>query len=139
MSAVRRLTHQRVRDVYRFCSAPRQKRTGIVEIEGISSKHTMTVRRVELRALEIRDMLGDLPDAFRRGDRPEHKQGWSVGQMIIDRHGTLWTQDFETIEMLCVLGLAAGVGGWCERDRARWARFPYGLPYFYVDIPWILQ
>ena len=125
----RRLTHQRVVECYGRCAAPAQKRLGVVTVRGIVAEHTLVARRLELEERAVREMLEELPDGFRAG--PEaHRGGGSVAQMVVDRHGIMWTQDLAVVERLVVLAIATRQGRFVVEDRAKWARLPGGFPYF---------
>lgn len=135
MSVPRLLTHSRVEETYRRVSAERGTTIGTVEVSGIMFRHTLKEKRVGMERLSVLEMLGELPLPFRTSLEPGGKGGWSVVRMVVDVHGTLWTGEMSTVEKLCVLGIAAGYGRWCEPDRSRWERkFPGGLPYYVVDL-----
>lgn len=134
LSQPRLLTHGRVVDTYRRVSAPPGRTLGVTEVSGITSKHTLIAKRLEKWSGEVRNMLAELPDGFHA---PRHS-GWGISQMIIDRHGTMWTDSLLVIEMLCVLGIGTGLARWCEPDRSKWAETG-GFPYFVVQLPGLVS
>ena len=125
----RPLCHARVDEVYSLVSAPKLRRTGIVEVEGIIARHTLLKKRLDMHRGDVLEMLAELPSGFHA---PEHR-GWSVAEMILDRHGTMWTTEMPTIEKLCVLGIGLGLAHWCS-PRSTWSRLPGGLPYIVVEL-----
>ena len=130
----RLLTHQRVNFVFDKCDAPKKVRIGTIEISGISSTWTLLEHRLGEYREAIVEMLGELPDGFHA---PYH-EGWSVGRMIIDNRGLVWTTDMATVEKLCVLGIASKLGNFCA-PRDKWHLLPYKLPYIVFHLPGMVQ
>jgi hypothetical protein len=80
-------------------------------------------------AAEIRAMLAELPDQYRKSGGG----GWSFLNACDDRHGTQWTGFHRTMEHLFMLGLAIGAVT-LLMPRELWDALPGGMPYYMVDV-----
>ena len=77
---------------------------------------------------EIRGMLAELPDQFRRASG-----GWSFLNACNDRYGNQWTGLHAVMEQLFMLGMSAGLVTEVF-DRGMWPALPGGMPYYVIDL-----
>lgn len=126
---VYRLRADRVEEVFRLCLFEEDEdQSAGVFVPGIVNNAKLHPGRVAERRSEIERMLAELPDGFRRSEGG----GWSFLAMCDDRHGEQWAGLHQTMELLCFLGIAAGVARWLIPDREVWEMLPGGMPYFVV-------
>jgi hypothetical protein len=118
------LTPDHVYRIFQEC----QTDTGI-EIRGIVNAAIFNPAAIASHQDEIRDLVAELPDEFRRSGGG----GWSFLNACFDRHGQQWTGEHRTMEMLFMLGIAAGVVTE-QLPRELWVQLPGGMPYYCVDL-----
>ena len=83
--------------------------------------------KVENHRQDIKDMLAQLPLAFRKEDGG----GWSFLQMCNDEEGNQWTGVHKQMDALVCLGLAIDELRFCL-PREMWKVFPDGIPYVQI-------
>ena len=120
------LTAERVEHLFAACLAPDEK--GVI-VEGIVSKAAFRADALDARRAEIRAMLAELPDQYRKSGGG----GWSFLNACDDRHGTQWTGFHRTMEHLFMLGLGIGAVTLLI-ERELWDALPGGMPYYMVDV-----
>lgn len=96
-------------------------------IEGVMLKVVFNPEKVENHRQDIKDMLAQLPLAFRKEDGG----GWSFLQMCNDEEGNQWTGVHKQMEALVCLGLAIDELRFCL-PREMWKVFPDGMPYVQI-------
>lgn len=123
------LTADRVHDLASDC-LPEDEITDpneYIEIDGIMHVFRFDRHEIEARRSEIGELLLELPYSFRKSEAG----GWSFLSACDDRHGTQWTGEHRMVELLFVLGQAAGyVELLTPRDM--WSILPGGMPYYAV-------
>lgn len=96
-------------------------------IEGVRLKVVFNPEKVENHRQDIKDMLAQLPLAFRKEDGG----GWSFLQMCNDEEGNQWTGVHKQMDALVCLGLAIDELRFCL-PREMWKVFPDGMPYVQI-------
>jgi hypothetical protein len=100
-----------------------------IAVSGVISRATFAPDTIEAARDEIRAMLAELPDQFRKSG----EGGWSFLNACQDRHGSQGTGLHADMEILFMLGIAAGlVTEVLPRDL--WSALPGGMPYYAVDL-----
>lgn len=97
-----------------------------VRAEGILRTLVFDPEKVVSRKADIEALLRQLPKQFFQAGGG----GWSFLNMCEDRRGKLWGQHPD-MEILCCLGIAAGLGKWML-PREYWSAMPGGMPYYVV-------
>jgi hypothetical protein len=120
------LDPERVRDLFADCLDPGGDG---VEVEGIAGMAVFGPAPLERYAEEIRAMLAELDDAFRKSGGG----GWSFLNACSDRHGRQWTGEHRTMEQLFMLGLAIGAVS-LLMPRELWDALPGGMPYYRLEM-----
>lgn len=96
-------------------------------IEGVMLKVVFNPEKVENHRQDIKDMLAQLPLAFRKEDGG----GWSFIQMCNDEEGNQWTGLHKKMDALVCLGLAIDQLRFCL-PREMWKVLPDGMPYVQI-------
>jgi hypothetical protein len=99
-----------------------------LRVDGIITSAPFSQTRVTNHAAEIKRLLLELPDQFRRSSGG----GWTILNACTDRHGRFWTGEQVVVEQLVLLGLAAGLVTWML-PRDLWSILPGGMPYVRVE------
>lgn len=102
---------------------------GVVTIDGFGQKMAVDPAKVAENAEKIAALLAELPVEFREGSGG----GMSVWNATHDRHGNSWAPTAEAIDILCMLGIAAGKARWLY-PREQWSTLPHGLPYVVISL-----
>lgn len=131
-----KLNDERVREVMLDCmyrddehpEAGDEPPAGAVLVESIMMKAGFHPERLAKNRDTIREMLDELPEAF----RPDGGGGMSFLMACEDRHGDLWTGSHRTMDALFALGMAAGFVTYAL-ERKFWKMLPGGMPYMIVD------
>lgn len=100
-------------------------------IPGIMRSFVYIPAKIEEHHLMIKQLLNELPEAFRSVDQEHGAGGASFLDMLFDRHGNQWTGLHEMQESLMCLGMAAGYVN-LPAARNLWDVLPGGMPYFTV-------
>lgn len=96
-------------------------------IEGVMLKVVFNPEKVENNLQNIKDMLAQLPLAFRQ----EYGGGWTFIKMCVDAEGNQWTSVHKQMDALVCLGLAIDELRFCL-PREMWKVFPDGMPYVQI-------
>jgi hypothetical protein len=128
-----KLTTQAVTDLLAHCLyTDAEADNGEVEetliIEGILHDYGLHPGRVDENRENIAELLRELPDNFFIGGGG----GWTFLNLCMDKHGNHWSEH-PTMEVLCVLAIAAGLGKWVG-PKKMWRMFPGGMPYIQFDL-----
>lgn len=75
----------------------------------------------------------DTIDAFLQQLPEEFAEGWSFQNMCLDKDGYLWSGEHQTMQLLVVLGIAAGKLAYLV-PREQWHLLPGGMPYLIKKI-----
>lgn len=95
-----------------------------IEVDGVAHKMQFDPAKIAEHMPTINEMLAELPDEFHLSKGG----GWSFLNLCQDRHGNQWTGMHSTMEKLCGLAIAGGVGRWMM-PREMWDVLPGGMPY----------
>ena len=96
-------------------------------VKGVMLNVAFNHEKVENHLQNIKDMLAQLPLAFRKEDGG----GWSFLQMCNDAEGNQWTGEQKQMDALVCLGLAIDELRFCL-PREMWKVFPDGMPYVQI-------
>lgn len=120
------LDPERVTGIFADCLDPDGEG---ISAEGIMVTAIFSPELLERHAAEIRGLLAELPDQFRKSGGG----GWSFLNACQDRHGRLWTGEHRVMDQLFMLGVAIGaVSLLLPRDM--WPSLPGGMPYYCVEM-----
>jgi hypothetical protein len=100
----------------------------LVRVDGIITSVPFSRTRVGNHAAEIKVLLLELPEQFRRSAGG----GWTFLNACTDRRGRFWTGEHTAMEQLVLLGVAAGLVSW-TLPRDLWSILPGGMPYLRVE------
>lgn len=104
----------------------------VVVGEGIVRSYALVKDKLEEHRGEIRDMLGQLPYAFRL----TIGGGWSFLQACMTEKGDQWTGMHQTMDQLFILGVATEQAKLLV-PRDKWDMLPGGMPYYQIlDTDW---
>ncbi len=128
-----KLTGDTVRAIYISCKRIKGDGIGDVSVhetvQGIERTEDFHAGRLDENRQAIIDLLNELPEQF-------HKRGgggWTFLNACNDKNGRQWTGFHYEMEMLFMLGMAAGyVSELMPRDL--WQILPGGMPYYMIDI-----
>lgn len=123
------LSATRVEQIFHNCLFEEGEDTSSAVIaNGITCNVGFNPVRLAEYKKEIRDMLFELPDEFKK----THGGGWSFLQACMKKNGEQWTGVHQRMEELFQLGLATGV---VEEQLPRdvWDVLPGGMPYYVVN------
>lgn len=95
--------------------------------EGVKLKILFNPEKIEKHRDDIKNMLSQLPLAFRKKDGG----GWSFLQMCNDAEGNQWTGEQKQMDALVCLGLAIDELRFCL-PRGMWRVLPGGMPYIQI-------
>lgn len=101
--------------------------TGAIIVDGITVKVGFHPDRLQAHADEIRAMLMELPEGFRRSGGG----GWSFLNACDDRHGRQWTGLHIVMSELFLLGEGVGLVK-CMLPRELWSVLAGGVPYYEI-------
>jgi len=99
-----------------------------VKAEGIMTNVGFHPERLEGHKVEIEEMLGELPDEFKKS----MGGGWTFLNACNDKNGNLWTGEHRVMEQLILLGIAIGKASF-QLPREVWSALPGGMPYLVVE------
>lgn len=119
----RKLTPGEVHRLFEAC----RDRPGAEDREGILTKAALNTDGFEE---DIRAMLLELPTQFRE----RSGGGWTFLNACENRWGELWTGEHRTMDMLFMLGEAAGLSGYVL-GRDFWKDLPGRMPYIWIKEP----
>ena len=125
-----KLNAKRVEEVFLDCLFRDVEDTSeYIEASGITCRVGFNPQRLEGYREEIKEMLGELPETFKRSVGG----GWSFLQACDDRHGEQWTSFHLRMEQLFLLGIGIGlVKEALPRDM--WKVLPGGMPYYIIEM-----
>lgn len=95
---------------------------------GITQPFILHPDRVKERKPQIAVILDQMPDEFHRSKGG----GWTFLNLALTKAGEHWAEH-PTIELLVVLAITSGQGGYLMMPRELWAAFPGGMPYVWFD------
>ena len=130
-----KLTTQAVTDLLAHCLyTDAEADDGEVEealiVEGIMRDYGLHPGRVDENRENIAELLRELPNNFFIGEGGGG--GWTFLNLCMDKHDNHWAEH-PTMEVLCVLAIAAGLGKWAV-PKEMWSVFPGGMPYIQFDL-----
>lgn len=99
-----------------------------VLVVGISANFGFHPQRLESHRQEVKDMLEQLPDDFKKSSGG----GQSFLHMCEDKDGELWTGLHRTVEQLMCLAIGLKLASYCL-PKDSWAALPGGMPYVTVN------
>ena len=119
------LTAENVENLHNACLTT--KHSNFVTIFGIQNNYTYDKSDIELYKEEIRSMLMQLPETFRKSKGG----GWSFLNMCMRADDVQWTGLHSTVEKLVTLGMAADL---CDYilPREMWKVLPGEMPYIVI-------
>lgn len=98
-----------------------------VKAEGVVSKFGFNPKKLEKHAPDIKSMLDQLPDPFKKSKGG----GWSFLNACEDKDGVQWGEHRSIDELLC-LGIATKQAS-ILAPRDMWPMLPGGMPYIGVE------
>jgi hypothetical protein len=120
-----KLTSEKVREVYLSCQLQAEAEGKGTAVEGITGSFVLDTAGYETT---IEALLAQLPSEFKQSGGGG---GWSFLEACRDMNGNHWAGLHSIMEMLFVLGIAAGKAKWVF-PRAMWGVLPGGMPYAVV-------
>lgn len=120
------LTAENVHDIFKKCLSNDSVETKIVD--GVLTKASFCVKKLEDNKSNISDMINDLPDNFKN----DLGGGWSFLNMCEDNKGVQWTDFHATVDELICLGIAIDKMAYLM-PRELWEVLPGGMPYLVVN------
>lgn len=120
-----KLSSELVEKVFKQCLAPTSEDGE--EVRGVVLKAAFDPAAIESHRDTITAMLNELPDQFKESGGG----GWSFLNACNDRHGDQWTSFHRAMEMLFMLGKAAGLVTEML-PREMWDILPGGVPYYII-------
>jgi len=120
------LTAENVHNIFKKCLSNDSVDTKIVD--GVLTKASFCVKKLEENKSNISDMLNDLPDYFKKGSG----DGWSFLNMCEDKNGVQWTDFHATVDELVCLGIAVDKMSYLM-PRDFWKVLPGGMPYLVIN------
>lgn len=121
------LTSYNVETIFKDCLFKEGENTAkVVVVEGVISKFGFHPERLNAHKDEIKQLLQQLPDNFRK----DKGGGWSFLQACVTKNDHQWGEH-RNIEQLLVLGIATDQAKICL-PREMWSIFPGGMPYFMI-------
>lgn len=122
------ISAERVESMFHVCLYGGTNPARRLTVDGITANYWLDRNYVDAYRQEIREMLATLPGEFKASGGG----GWSFLNLCTDRNGTQWTGEHRVMDMLVILGIAAGEAEYQPADRALWPALPGGLPYVTV-------
>jgi hypothetical protein len=123
------LTPAAVDDLVVKCLAGSTNDSDLIKVAGIVNDYGFSAAEIEEHKTDIRNLVLELNANFMK----DGGGGWSFLQLCEDRNGKQWTGLHRTMEGLCCLSIAAGIGKWLL-SREHWKHLPGGMPYIAFDI-----
>lgn len=96
-------------------------------VKGVMLNVAFNPEKIEKHRDDIKDMLSQLPLAFRQEDGG----GWSFIKMCVDAEGNQWTSVHKQMDAIVCLGLATEDLRFCL-PREMWKVFQDGMPYVQI-------
>lgn len=122
--AENQLTEGRVNEIFYWCVAAKNSRANTISVESWSQNVKLLKSRLVGYEFDIRQMLKYLPDSFQTG-------GYSLKHADKDRFNRFWTESYETIEKLFIMGIALGFAKHVF-PKPQWKDLPDKMPYYLV-------
>jgi len=120
------LTAENVHDIFKKCLS--NDSVDIKIVDGVLTKASFCIKKLEENKSNISDMLNDLPDSFKKGTG----DGWSFLNMCEDNKGSQWTDFHVTVDELVCLGIAVDKMSYLM-PREMWNVLPGGMPYLVIN------
>jgi len=120
------LTAENVHNIFKKCLS--NDSVDIKIVDGVLTKASFCVKKLEENKSNISDMLNDLPDYFKKGSG----DGWSFLNMCEDKNGVQWTDFHATVDELVCLGIAVDKMSYLM-PRDFWKVLPGGMPYLVIN------
>lgn len=122
------LTLENVKYTFDNCIATEHS-SDTVTVNGISANFKFNLKLVELYSSEIKDMLSQLPNTFKRSSGG----GMSFLYSYKRENGEQWTGMQNIMEQLFVLGMAINIVSYLF-PRTLWAALPGNVPYLIIEL-----
>lgn len=119
------LSTEAVEELFKRCLSESADQ-GIL-VQGITLTAAFEPQKLEDCRQQIADLLDELPEPFKESAGG----GWSFLNACNDKHGRQWTSFHRAMDMLFMLGTAAGLVK-LLLPRDMWDALPGGMPYFVV-------
>lgn len=121
------LTAENVHNTFEFCLYQNGDSVDdVVDCSGVLGKVYMNQSRVWLVKSDIISMLDKLCDKYRSTN------GYSFLNMCEDKHGRRWTEYYQIVDELVMLGLAIHKVSFAA-SKSRWDMFIGGMPHIVID------
>lgn len=121
------LTIKNLREIYSFCDLGKDEYFPMAIGHGVKYISVFNSERLKESESSISEMLDCLPDDFKKSGGG----GWSFLNMCNDKNGIQWSDSHREMDMLVMIGNAAGKLSFLL-PKEMWPAFPGKMPYILI-------